>query len=101
MMRGLISRVLMSALVLTLGGAATETATGCSSGDCRSVTCAEIAGSLSNNGKSFTKCYRGVAPIETTIEDESGNVIYDCTDGSDSTCTEATVNAEFAYCDVQ
>ncbi|MFT3769269.1 MAG: hypothetical protein QM820_27840 [Minicystis sp.] len=65
-------------------------------GSCTVKDCAQFGGTGS---VTFTKCYFGVAPIQTTLEDAKGNVFFDCTDASVSeTCTESTVDAEFNYC---
>jgi hypothetical protein len=64
-------------------------------GDCEVKTCDMFGGSVS---VTFTKCYAGVSPIETTLEDPNGNQFFDCTDPPGGTCTEATVTAESNYC---
>jgi hypothetical protein len=70
------------------------TLVGCG-GNCREKTCADFNGS---SARTFTKCYYGAGPIETTLIDPQGKTFYDCTDSPGDTCTEATVDAEFNYC---
>ena len=80
-------------------------AAGCGLGDpdCTPKVCGvDIAASLSTNGREYTKCYSVAndGTITTTLEDDHGDEFYACTDSPGRTCTEATVNAQFAYCDV-
>lgn len=96
-----ISRVLgvkaAALVVLLMASTASIYVEGCAD-NCDVHSCSEFDGAT--NQKTFTKCYYGISPMETVIEDEAGNEIYDCTDGATETCTGATVDAEFAYCEV-
>ncbi len=70
---------------------------------CDPETCAQVAGSLSSNGKTFTQCITCDADgnCETVLQDDTGATFFDCTDGEGKDCTSAVVNAQFGYCDVQ
>src|SRR4051812_42494636 len=54
-------------------------------GNCEEVACSKFGGSAS---VTFTKCYFGAAPLETTLTDPSGDEFFDCTDPVGGTCTE-------------
>ena len=71
--------------------------------ECSERVCGvDVGASLSTNGRHFTKCYAVAddGAITTTLEDDHGDEFYGCTDSPGRTCTEATVNAMFDYCDV-
>lgn len=81
---------------VVLGALGLGIAPACGGGSCLIKDCADFGGT---SGVKFTKCYSGISPIQTTLEDPKGNVFFDCTDASvTETCTGATVDAEYDYC---
>lgn len=78
---------------------------GCAGPDCELRNCdALVSGSsLTTNGGTYTHCLSCDASgdCEVVLQDDTGATFFDCTDGQGTDCTSATVNAEFAYCDVQ
>jgi hypothetical protein len=86
----------MRATFLHLALALSLASCGGADDSCLQKSCADFGGSASVG---FTKCYSGVGPLRTQLEDADGQVFFDCTDKSASdTCIEETVAAEEAYC---
>lgn len=75
-------------------------ATSCvSTEDCEVRTCGEdLADGFDTNGKSYQRCFSGGTTITTTLVGDDGDVFFECTDQPGRTCTEASVDAQFAYC---
>lgn len=84
---------------LLLACAWSYSASACATDDCERKRCAELGdGKLETNGKSYTKCYLGTDPLETSLEDEQGKVFFRCTDSPSHSCLAPSVDAMFAYC---
>lgn len=90
----MISKILMlAALASTCSCGSNE--------DCDVKTCVDLASGRTTNGKSYEKCYSGSSPMTVTLYDANGKNFFQCTDEPGKTCTEATVNTLFAYCEVR
>ena len=77
---------------------------GCAvSEDCKVKTCGKDIGSgFSTNNKAYEKCFSGSSTsITTTLVGDDGAVFFECTDSPGKSCTESSVNAQFAYCDIR
>jgi hypothetical protein len=78
--------------------------TGCTN-PCKVYHCKDLVtdSSLTSNNKDYTKCFYcdSSGSCETVLHADDGTTFFDCTDSATKSCTEDSVNAQFAYCDVQ
>ncbi len=88
---------------LALGALFVTTSTACGS-DCEIVPCDSLVtdSDLTTNGGTYQKCLSCYADgtCETELIDDAGETFYDCVDGLGASCTESSVDAQFAYCEV-
>ena len=97
----------MSTIIKTvLCGCLAIVGAGCpDSEDCEVRTCGiDLAAGRKTNGKAYERCFSGgggSTPLTTTLVGEDGNEFFECTDEPGRSCLEGSVNAQFAYCEVQ
>ncbi len=79
-------------------------AAGCD-GDCEPQSCDALAGSdFSSNGRTYEECISCTSSgtCYNEILDDAGTSVFECTsEPEDSGCTDAFVEAQFAYCEIQ